>query len=276
VDLRDKVIVITGASSGFGEEIARRCAAEGARLVLAARSAEKLARLADEIGARDGRALAVPADVTDADDMQRLARVTLERFGRADVLVANAGFGVLDRIADARIEDFEEMLDVNVIGVARSIKAFLPDMLRRRSGQVVVMSSGMGLVATKNMGFYSASKHALVGLARTLMIELHGTGVRCALICPGVASTGFQRRADQSKYPRFTRLVYCTGDQVAAATVRAIRRRHRAVPVIFVTGHANDLIAQDLRPALVVGKPFEPRTLEAAVRRVLARQLPGC
>jgi short-subunit dehydrogenase len=225
VDLRDKVIVITGASSGFGEQIARRCAQDGARLVLAARSAGPLDRLAGELGAREGRALAVAADVSRAADVERLAAATLERFGRADVVVANAGFGVLDRIADAPIEDLQEMLDVNVIGAMRTIKGFLPDMLRRRSGQVIVMSSLAGFMATKNMGYYAASKHALLGLARTLMIELHGSGVRCALICPGVANTGFLQRADQHKYARITRLVACSSDQVAEATVRAIRRR---------------------------------------------------
>jgi uncharacterized protein len=225
VNLRDKVIVITGASSGFGELIARRCAAEGARVVLAARSAERLEQLAAELGARDGRALAVPADVTSAADVERLAAATRERFGRTDVLVANAGFGVFDRIADAPVADLEDLLAVNVVGVARCIKAFLPDMLSRRSGQVVVMASLAGLIPLQNMGFYNTSKHALVAIGRTLLLELHGTGVRCALVCPGVAATGFQQRAAESKYPRFTRLVACTSEQVANATVRAIRRR---------------------------------------------------
>jgi len=225
LDLRDKVIVITGASSGFGEQIARQCSRRGARVVLVARSAERLERLAGELGARDGRALAVAADVTAAADVARLAATTIERFGRVDVLVANAGFGVLDTIAEARIEDLQEMIEVNLYGTVNCLKALLPDMLRRRGGQVVVMASIAGLIATHNMGFYSATKFALVGLTRTLMLELHGTGVRCALICPGIASTGFQQRADKSKYAGITRLVWCTSEQVAAATVRAIRRR---------------------------------------------------
>lgn len=225
MELHDKVIVITGASSGFGEQIARQCASAGARLVLAARSAEKLDQLAGELGASAGRALAIPTDVVSATDVERLASAAIERFGHADVLLANAGFGVLDPIASAPVEDLEEMLAVNVVGVARTIKAFLPDMLRRRSGQIVIMSSLAGLIATKNMGFYNASKHALVGLARTLMLELHGTGVRCALICPGVAATGFQQRADERKYARIARWAPSTSAQVTTATLRAIRRR---------------------------------------------------
>ena len=241
VDLRDKIIVITGASSGFGEEIARRCAREGAKLVLAARSADRLAQLADELGARDGRALAIPADVASTADVERLAAATIERFGRADVLLANAGFGVLDPIASAPVEDLEEMLAVNVVGVTRTIKAFLPDMLRRRSGQIVIMSSLAGLIATKNMGFYNASKHALVGLARTLMLELHGSGVRCALICPGVAAAGFQQRADERKYARITRWAPSTSAQVAEATMRALRRNTHGE--VLVPGYARILTA---------------------------------
>jgi uncharacterized protein len=223
VELRDKVIVVTGASSGFGEQIARRCAAAGGRLVLAARSAEPLERLAQSIGA--DRALAMPTDVSDADAVANLARVTIERFGRADVLVNNAGFGVLSRIAEADVADLERMMEVNLYGAVRCTKAFLPHMLARRSGQVVMMASIAGLIASMNLGFYSATKHALVGLSRALMLELHGTGVRCALICPGVAPTGFQRHSGFDQYPRISRWTNCTPEQVTAATVRAIVRR---------------------------------------------------
>jgi short-subunit dehydrogenase len=249
VDLRDQVIVITGASSGFGEAIARRCAAAGACVVLAARAGPRVEGLAGEFGAGQGRALAVPADVASDGDAARLAKTVLERFGRADVLVNNAGFGVLDHLADARLADLQEMVEVNLFGAVRCIQAFLPHMLARRnlsgrsgSRQIVIMASLAGLIATRNMGFYNASKFALVGLGRTLMLELHGTGVRCALICPGVAPTGFQTRADSRKYARVLSLVRCTSEQVARATVRAIERRthgevivpRRAIPLIAV------------------------------------------
>ncbi len=225
MDLHDKVIVITGASSGFGELIARRCAERGARLVLVARSPERLQRLADELGAREGRALALPTDVSDDAQVRAMAQAALAHFGHADVVVANAGFGVLDLLAEANLADLREMVDVNVFGVVSTVQAFLPSMLRRRSGQIVIMASQAGLLATARMGFYTATKHALVGLARTLMLELAGTGVRCALICPGVARTGFQQRADNAKYARSTRLSACTPEQVAHASVRAIERR---------------------------------------------------
>lgn len=246
MDLADKVIVITGASSGFGERIARRCSAAGARVVLAARSPEPLERLADELGARMGRALAVPTDVASDTAVRQLAEMTLAQFGRADVLVANAGFGVFDPIAQARLADLQEMIDVNLYGSVRCIQAFLPDMQRRRSGQILVMASLAGLIATQNMGFYNTSKHAMVGMARTLMLELPGSGVRCALICPGIATTGFQRRADEAKYARITRWVTCTSDQVADAAVRAIRRRT----------HGEVIVPWRARALTVLANPF--------------------
>lgn len=241
MDLRDKVIVITGASSGFGELIARGCAERGARLALVARSGERLQRLADELGARAGRALALPADVSDDAQVRTMAEAVLAHFGHADVVVANAGFGVLDKLADAKLADLREMVDVNVYGVVSTVQAFLPGMLRQRSGQVVIMASQAGLIATARMGFYNATKHALVGLARTLMLELAGTGVRCALICPGVARTGFQQRADDAKYARSTRLSACTPEQVAAATLRAIERRTHGE--VLVPGYVRALVA---------------------------------
>lgn len=221
--LRNKVVVITGASSGFGEQIARRCVARGARVVLAARSGEALERLAEQLGR--GRALAVPTDVTCDADVAQLARRTVEVFGHADVLVNNAGFGVMDRFEQAQLRDLQEMMDVNVYGAVRCTQAFLPLMRARRSGQIVMMASLAGLVASHSMDFYCATKFALVGISRNLMVELAGSGVRCALICPGVAITNFMRRADLRKFPRIARLSNTSAETVADTTVRAIARR---------------------------------------------------
>ena len=147
------------------------------------------------------------------------------------MLVANAGFGVLDRIADARLEDLREMVDVNLLGTARCIKALLPTC---SSDAAASGDHGLARRADRypEMGFYSATKFALVGLARTLMLELYGTGVRCALICPGVAPTGFQQRADHLQVRAYHTAGACTSEQVAEATVRAIERRTHGEVVV--------------------------------------------
>ena len=222
VSIAGKVVVITGASSGFGECIARTCSAQGASVVLAARSADALDYLARELGPQ--QALAVPTDVTCDVDVQQLVAATHARFGRADVLVNNAGFGIMDRIVDAPLDDLQAMMDVNLYGAVRCAKAFLPHMLARRSGQIINMASLAGFVATINMGFYTTTKFALVGWSRTLMLELYGTGVQCALICPGVALTSFMQHADINKYARATRFTTTTSDAVVKAVVAAIRR----------------------------------------------------
>lgn len=158
----------------------------------------------------------------------------------------NAGFGVFDRIAEARLEDVRAMMEVNVFGALACTQAFLPHMLARRSGQIVMMASMAGLVAAPNMGGYTATKHALVGLSRTLMLELEGSGVCCAMICPGVAETGFQHRAGAAKYPRIARLSTCTADQVADAALRAIARRTHGEIVIPWYGRLLALISYPL------------------------------
>jgi uncharacterized protein len=230
VNLSDKIIVVTGASSGFGELIARGCVRAGGRVVLAARSAGALDRLVAEFGA--DQALAVPTDVADPASVARLAETTLAHYGRADVLVNNAGFGVFDPVADADVTDLERMLAVNVVGAVRCTQAFLPHMRARRQGQIVMMASLAGLVVSTNMGFYSASKHALVAISRALMYELAGSGVRVALIMPGVAQTGFQEHAGRTKFSRASRLTDTTPERVAAVTLGAIARRtHGELPV---------------------------------------------
>src|SRR5262245_26677772 len=140
MQLRDSVVIITGASSGFGELIARRVAAGGARVVLVARSAGKLEQLAAELGGAS-RALVVPADVTDDAAVQAMVKRAIEQFGRIDVLVNNAGFGVLDRLVEAKLSDLQGMIDVNLYGLIRCTQAVLPHMIARRSGQIVMMAS---------------------------------------------------------------------------------------------------------------------------------------
>lgn len=225
MNLHDQVIVITGASSGFGEQIARQCAARGARVVLVARSAGRLEQLAAQLGG-EPNALAMPADVTDEAAVQALAQQVVQRFGRVDVLVNNAGYGILDSFQEARLADLQGMMEVNLYGAIRCTHAFLPGMLARRDGYICTMASLAGLLSFRNLAFYTATKHAIVGAFQALNVELGGTGVRSVLICPGVATTEFLEHAAVEKYPRVSRMVpWLTAQQVAGVTVRAIERR---------------------------------------------------
>jgi hypothetical protein len=223
--LKKKVIVITGASSGIGEATARRCATQGARLVLVARSAEKLEALAQQVRGLGGDALVVPTDVSCAEQIQQLANTVLSHYGHVDVLVNNAGFGLLDSFPQADIADLQAMVAVNVYGVVRCTQAFLPGILARRKGQIINVASLAGLLATPNFAFYSATKFALIGMSRSLQLDLCGTGVRCAIICPGATRTPFMVRAEESKYGRVTRLIpWLEADDVARVILRVVQK----------------------------------------------------
>lgn len=176
--LSNQVAVITGASEGIGAAIARRFAREGARVVLAARSEEKLKALAEELGSE--RALAVPTDVTDAEQVKRLMARTREHFGGLDILVNNAGVGLYASVAEMAWADFEQMWKVNFFGVVRCIREALPDLCERR-GVVVNISSVAGKLAIPYLTGYCASKFALNAFSTGLRMELTQAGVRVEL-----------------------------------------------------------------------------------------------
>ncbi len=230
--LQDKVILITGASSGFGEAIARACVREGARVALVARSAQRLEQLARELGSPD-RVLAAPADVTSDTAVASMIASVIAHFGYVDVLVNNAGFGIIEPTEQAKISDLQGMMDVNCYGALRCTLALLPHLRARRSGQIVTMASIAGLLPFRNMAFYGGSKFAMLGMFEALAIELSGSGIRSVLICPGVARTEFFQHADANKFPRITRLIpWMTAEQVARATVGAIKQHTAGILVV--------------------------------------------
>jgi NADP-dependent 3-hydroxy acid dehydrogenase YdfG len=184
----ERVLLITGASTGIGAATARQAVDAGFRVVLAARSADKLAALADELGG-DARALAVTCDVTEWEDQEALAARTLEYFGRIDVVFANAGFGAKRGFLEETPEFWRSMVLTNVLGVAYTIRATLPH-LRDDAGHMVITSSLAGRRALPG-SLYSASKHAVTAMGEALRLEVNGTGMRVTLIEPGMVDTPF-------------------------------------------------------------------------------------
>jgi NADP-dependent 3-hydroxy acid dehydrogenase YdfG len=189
----DDVMIITGASSGIGAETARQAADEGYRLVLAARSEDKLADLASELGG-NGRAIAVACDVSEWGDNERLAQTALDAFGRIDVVFANAGFGAARGFLEESPEHWRSMVLTNVLGVAYTIRATLPTLLEQDSGHFIVTGSVAGRRALPG-SLYSASKWAVTAIVEALRQELRATheskSIRCTLIAPGMVDTPF-------------------------------------------------------------------------------------
>lgn len=184
----DKVFLITGASTGIGAQTARQAAEAGYRLVLAARSADKLHALSEELGGRE-RALPVACDVTEWDDVQALAQAAMDAFGRIDVVFANAGFGASRGFREETPEHWRSMVLTNVYGAALTIRATI-DELERTKGHFLLTGSVAGRRALPG-SLYSSTKWAVTGMGESLRQELNGTGVRVTLIEPGMVDTPF-------------------------------------------------------------------------------------
>jgi NADP-dependent 3-hydroxy acid dehydrogenase YdfG len=184
----DKVFLITGASTGIGAATARRAAEAGHRLVLAARSEDKLAALAGELGG-ESRALAVRCDVAEWADQERMAQAALDAFGRVDVVFANAGFGARRGFLQETPEHWRSMVLTNVLGAAYTIRATLP-ALRESRGHVLITSSVAGRRALSG-SLYSATKHATTAMGEALRQDVNDTGIRVTVVEPGMVDTPF-------------------------------------------------------------------------------------
>jgi NADP-dependent 3-hydroxy acid dehydrogenase YdfG len=185
----EPVLVITGASTGIGAATARRAVEFGQRVVLAARSEDKLQALAQELGG-DDEAIAVRCDVTSWDDQQALVRTTLDSFGRMDAYFANAGFGATRGFLEESVEHWKSMIDTNVFGCALSIRASLGHFKEQNSGHLILTSSIAGRRVLPG-SLYSATKHAVTAMGEALRQEIAETDIKMTLIEPGAVDTPF-------------------------------------------------------------------------------------
>jgi 3-oxoacyl-[acyl-carrier protein] reductase len=182
--LEHQVAIVTGASRGIGHGIALALARAGADVVLAARSEGRL----HELGAT---ALVVPTDIRDERQVQALVARALERFGRVDILVNNAGLGHFGPVDELPIEQWDEMMAVNLRGAFLCTRAVVPTMKAQNSGAIVNIASVAGLVSNPNLSGYNASKFGLMGFSDACMLELRHFGIRVSAVCPGSTATDF-------------------------------------------------------------------------------------
>ncbi len=188
---RDKVILVTGASSGIGRALAAVFAAQGAHVVLVARDEAKLQALEQELATCPGQRLVIAADVRQPDQVQRAVDAALQRFGHIDVLVNNAGKGLCGSVEETPLEEFRDMFDTNFFGPFLFTRAVAPHMVQRRSGTIIQISSVNGFCAIPLHSAYSASKFALEALSQSARIELHKHNVHVLIVRPGVIDTPF-------------------------------------------------------------------------------------
>lgn len=187
--LDGQVAVVTGASRGIGRAIAEAYAREGAAVVCAARSTDQLEEVVGGIEDHGGRAIAVPCDITDDDQVVDMTQQAADAFGEVDTLVNNAGVHRPGRFLDYEMEDFRHVMEVNWLGTVRVTRAFLPGMIDRQHGRVINVASTAGKYGSLFQSPYNSSKHAVVGLTRCLALETAKQGVRINAICPGFVDT---------------------------------------------------------------------------------------
>jgi short-subunit dehydrogenase len=231
-----RVVLITGASSGIGYETALAFACEGTHVVVTARRAERLAELEKAIHALPaghGEILAIAADVTDVDAMRNAVQQGIQRFGRLDILVANAGIGHRGAVADADWKDLETLLRTNIDGVLHSIQAAVPAMRQNGGGHIITVSSVVYNLVAPYAAVYSASKAFISSLARSLRIELEPDHIFVTDVLVGRTQTEFNERRLGTGKRRAQNLPTMTPDKVAAAIVRATHTHQQTVVVRF-------------------------------------------
>ena len=189
------VAVVTGAGQGIGAAVARALAGEGAAIVVAARSTDRIERVAKEIVRAGGKAWAISCDVTDAASVHNLAQAAGRRAGAVDILINNAGAAHSAPLAKTTLEDWNRVLSVNATGTFLCTQAFLPAMLLRKQGSVVNIASVAGLDGARYISAYAAAKHAVIGLTRSVAAELEGTGVTCNAVCPAFVDTDMTKES---------------------------------------------------------------------------------
>ena len=245
--LANKVVLVTGASSGIGQALAREFAGRGAAVALLARRAERLDALAAELRASGRRAIAIPCDVTWEGDLESAVGRVMAEFGRLDVAVANAGFGVVGHLAALGLDDYRRQFETNVFGVLRTAYAVL-DPLTRSRGTLVLMGSVSGHVAAPSASAYSMSKFAVRALAGAIRGELAPRGVGVVLITPGFVHSeisrvdNYGRFHPEAKEPSHRRFEM-SAERAARQIVRAVRQRRRD-RVITVHGKLAVMLAR--------------------------------
>lgn len=247
-----KVVIVTGASSGFGAAAAKLFANEGCKLVLAARRMDRLEELAGEIRASGGEALPVAMDVSQPAQIDAMVKSALDAYGQIDILFNNAGFGRLDWLeALDPVRDIQAQITVDLLGVIWTARAILPQMYKQRSGHIINMSSVAGWISPPLYSIYSAAKFGVRGFSEGLRREALPFGVKISVIYPGGASTEFGSHVGANtakqrfKTPHWLKL---TADDVARSVVGLAKwpRRHLVTPwwmvaSKFLNSHFNGL-----------------------------------
>lgn len=268
--LQDKVAVITGASMGIGEAIAKLFVQEGARVVLCARNLERQEAARQRLGAGDN-AISVACDVSRHDEVQAMTQAAVSKFGRIDILVNNAGFGLNDAVAALDMTQCRQLFDTNLFGAMECMQAVIPIMKQQGGGDIVNVSSVSGHIVTPYMGAYAASKHAMHAIGMAARMELKKHNINVLTVSPGYIATDFGSNMIKGEGGQRVggAVRFAVGPEVVArATLKGLLKRKREVVTprfysIFIKLYENfpGLVERNLRRSL---RPTEQVLAEAA------------
>lgn len=224
-NIENKIVIITGASSGIGAETARVLAENGAKVVLSARREDRLKELAEEIGEN---AVYLKSDVSNAEDMKALVKLAKEKFGKVDALFANAGIMPGSNMSELKINDWMGMVNINIVGVLNSMAAVLPEFIAQKSGHIIVTSSAAGLRSVPGNAVYCGTKHFVRAMLDSFRMEAvtEGTNIHTTTIYPGAVKTELLNTIAPSETKAMVEKFYedagITPDVIANAVLYAV------------------------------------------------------
>jgi short-subunit dehydrogenase len=271
-DLHGRVALVTGGSRGLGLEIARELAAHGAKLALCARDAHELQRAQAELEGRGAEVLAVTCDLTHPDEVQPFVQAVLDRWGRIDVLINNAGVIQTGPMDDMTVADYQEAMNIHFWAPLGMVNAVLPEMRRRREGRVVNIASIGGKVSVPHLLPYDASKFALVGLSEGLHAELAKDGIAVTTVCPWLMRTGSPRHALFKGQHRLEYAWFSISDSLPVLSMSSTTAARRIVAALR-RGDAELILSPQGRLAAAVHGLFPGLTAE--LLGLVNRVLPG-
>jgi short-subunit dehydrogenase len=273
MQLEGKVAVVTGASMGIGEAIARLFVEEGASVVFSSRDAVRVEAARNRAGHAE-RSLAVTCDVRNREEVDRLLSLTVHNFGRCDIWVNNAGHGLMDTIESLDVQQCRQMFEANFFGAIGGMQVAIPVMKRQGGGTVINISSVAGYISVPGSGAYGATKAALTAVGKAADLELRGTGVRVMTVCPGYIATNFVANSVRGNAPKRLGASSRQGSSaegVARATLEGYLKQKQVVVVpwryqilikIYQLFPAllDNYMAKNLRPAEeVIGNSTSPQ-----------------
>jgi NADP-dependent 3-hydroxy acid dehydrogenase YdfG len=189
--LKNKIAIVTGASKGIGRAIAQHYGHEGAKLVISARNQETLLSVEDELKSSGVETVLVVADMSKEDDVKGLIKTAIDTFGRIDILVNNAGFGIFKPVSEMTTEEYDQLFSVNMRGTFIASREVLKYMTKQNDGVIINVASLAGKNAVENGAVYAATKWAMLGFGKSLMLEVRKYNIRVITICPGSVDTDF-------------------------------------------------------------------------------------